>query len=74
MWLDRVSNQGPPTYESGALPIAQRGPATPNITTIIILRIDLFFFFGAVMRLNDADEMPNSVDPDQITVLSLRHT
>ena len=27
MWPDRVSNLGPLTYESGALPIAQRGPA-----------------------------------------------
>ena len=28
MWPDRVSNPGPPTYESGALPIALRGPAS----------------------------------------------
>ena len=27
MWSDRVSNPGPPTYESGALPTALRGPA-----------------------------------------------
>ena len=27
MLPDRVSNPGPLTYESGALPIAQRGPA-----------------------------------------------
>ena len=27
MWPDRVSNPGPLTYESGALPIALRGPA-----------------------------------------------
>ena len=26
MWPDRVSNPGPLTYESGALPIALRGP------------------------------------------------
>ena len=26
MWPDRVSNPGPRTYESGALPIALRGP------------------------------------------------
>ena len=31
MWPDRVSNPGPPTYESGALPIALRGPATFNL-------------------------------------------
>ena len=27
MWPDLVSNQGPLTYESGALPTALRGPA-----------------------------------------------
>ena len=26
MWPDRVSNPGPLTYESGALPTALRGP------------------------------------------------
>ena len=31
MWPDRVSNPGPPTYESGALPIALRGPAVISI-------------------------------------------
>ena len=30
MWPDRVSNPGPLTYESGALPTAQRGPAETN--------------------------------------------
>ena len=28
MWPGRVSNPGPLTYESGALPTALRGPAT----------------------------------------------
>ena len=30
MLPDRVSNPGPLTYESGALPIALRGPAPPT--------------------------------------------
>ena len=30
MLPDRVSNPGPLTYESGALPIALRGPAKQN--------------------------------------------
>ena len=30
MLPDWVSNPGPLTYESGALPIALRGPATPE--------------------------------------------
>ena len=29
MLPDRVSNPGPRTYETGALPIALRGPASP---------------------------------------------
>ena len=33
MWPDRVSNPGPPTYESGALPIALRGPAIKESIT-----------------------------------------
>ena len=36
MWPDRVSNPGPPTYESGALPIALRGPAVRMRCTIIV--------------------------------------
>ena len=32
MWPDRVSNQGPLTYESGALPTALRGPAEVNVS------------------------------------------
>ena len=31
MLPDRVSNQGPLTYESGALPIALRGPMSVGI-------------------------------------------
>ena len=30
MWPDRVSNPGLLTYESEALPTAQRGPADPS--------------------------------------------
>ena len=32
MLPDRVSNPGPMTYESGALPIALRGPAGKNMS------------------------------------------
>ena len=30
MWPDRVSNPGPQTNESGTLPIALRGPVSPD--------------------------------------------
>ena len=33
MLPDQVSNPGPMTYESGALPIVLRGPAPPPQTT-----------------------------------------
>ena len=35
MLPDRVSNPGPLTYESGALPIALRGPACTYIKQIL---------------------------------------
>ena len=58
MLPDRVSNPGPLTYESGALPIALRGPAIRaramklgscihleelRLTVCSILRLDLLF-------------------------------
>ena len=35
MWPDQVSNPGPLTYESGALPIALRGPAKILVKMVI---------------------------------------
>ena len=35
MLPDRVSNPGPLTYESGALPIALRGPAKPLVISLL---------------------------------------
>ena len=37
MLPDRVSNPGPLTYESGAQPIALRGPAQPSVISILQL-------------------------------------
>ena len=39
MLPDRVSNPGPLTYESGALPIALRGPATSKVIDKIKLLV-----------------------------------
>ena len=41
MLPDRVSNPGPLTYESGALPIALRGPAGPPTYESVVLPIAL---------------------------------
>ena len=32
MWSDRVSNPGPPTYESGALSTVLRSPASSSVS------------------------------------------
>ena len=37
MLPDRVSNPGPLTYESGALPIALRGPAVSDFCAFLTL-------------------------------------
>ena len=48
MLPDRVSNPGPLTYESGALPIALRGPAKQIIITSLAYktRFQLIFRFS----------------------------
>ena len=40
MLPDRVSNPGPLTYESGALPIALRGPAMHNNRLVGCFRLN----------------------------------
>ena len=42
MLPDRVSNPGPLTYESGALPIALRGPASHTSTAPVSQCMTLF--------------------------------
>ena len=44
MLPDRVSNPGPLTYESGALPIALRGPAYNIKKAPVKFPEDLFYF------------------------------
>ena len=43
MLPDQVSNPGPLTYESGALPIALRGPAGEYVYNIYVLKTVLRF-------------------------------
>ena len=52
MLPDRVSNQGPLTYESGALPIALRGPANPDemLSTSIFRRLSLYGINRRIMQ------------------------
>ena len=51
MLPDRVSNPGPLTYESGALPIALRGPAKNLVHIYRDIEID-------VRRSNDTHRVP----------------
>ena len=46
MLPDRVSNPGPLTYESGALPIALRGPAADGVMHVVLL----FYVHGKHLR------------------------
>ena len=50
MLLDRVSNPGPLTYESGALPIALRGPASLDILPVFFIYISIPFIQGSSYR------------------------
>ena len=52
MWPDRVSNPGPPTYESGALPIALRGPADDLAFMVLFNRIKLKSYLDNYERLS----------------------
>ena len=56
MLPDRVSNPGPLTYESGALPIALRGPASSSKAESLGRRI-------ALVRLSVLDRHCPSVCP-----------
>ena len=50
MLPDRVSNPGPLTYESGALPIALRGPVA-----LLPLKVYLFTYPAGTWRRIDVD-------------------
>ena len=57
MLPDRVSNPGPLTYESGALPIALRGPATiPKYQPLQHMIAD--HFGGITTTLGDNQSFP----------------
>ena len=45
MLPDRVSNPGPLTYESGAQPIALRGPAQFKVQGLSLFFFFYFFYF-----------------------------
>ena len=46
MLPDRVSNPGPLTYESGALPIALRGPARNLYNSLNSIKENIFVVYG----------------------------
>ena len=52
MLPDRVSNPGPLTYESGALPIALRGPAALHRLPYINARVQVVPVGNTLVRAN----------------------
>ena len=50
MLPDRVSNTGPLTYESGALPIALRGPAQGYVPFFINAHLKKIRFVGTQLQ------------------------
>ena len=58
MLPDRVSNPGPLTYESGALPIALRGPAqhtcTVNMNQALIIQTEIVENYTCTVNMNQA--------------------
>ena len=50
MLPDRVSNPGPLTYESGALPIALRGPANTLSGSIYCIRQSHRMYYRDVLK------------------------
>ena len=51
MLPDRVSNPGPLTYESGALPIALRGPAYMDSKTKVNATITFIHFYWTNLKV-----------------------
>ena len=64
MLPDRVSNPGPLTYESGALPIALRGPANRKINKSKYTCISVFDIVGKARGLHSAGTLARTA-PDQ---------
>ena len=52
MWPDRVSNPGPLTYESGALPTALRGAAKTALFAIAHANFDNYQFVKCLVGIN----------------------
>ena len=74
MLPDRVSNPGPLTYESGALPIALRGPATliseSDIYTCVIhylhthtKKIFWYILYNKIIHLENSKHPKDSPRP-----------
>ena len=75
MLPDRVSNPGPLTYESGALPTALRGPAPTALTKAKILynfglsECNKFMGLPLILHLKVPSLFP---DISQFSILSIR--
>ena len=60
MWPDQVSNPGPLTYESGALPTALRGPA--RVYRVFWDRLASFSQLGLISDTQISSKFQNGIN------------
>ena len=63
MLPDRVSNSGPLTYESGALPTVLPGPAAKRLTAVFSFRY-LFHIMRIPVTFTDSNPKGNRTIPN----------
>ena len=78
MWPDRVSNPGPPTYESGALPIALRGPAIRSYSICKSNKFHFCFFAALKVKTTSKSVLAAALQTrrgnrDNLGIIQLRH-
>ena len=75
MMPDQVLNPGPLSYESGALPIALRGPACKK-TAFFAYKGEFFthFFSAKVLAIIIQSIQGDFINPQQIVTLSSQHS
>ena len=64
MLPDRVSNPGPLTYESGALPIALRGPALSTKNKVTVTSIFTFLPTSAIQVIILLEDLIQLREPE----------
>ena len=72
MWPDRVLNQGPMTYESGALSTALCGPACIFMLHLYTLPVRVNNITILLMAVNEADTAVNCLSRQPLLAFMLK--